>query len=161
MLRVTLLGNLGGDPDLRFTAKGTQAVVLRVAVNQIRRGPEGERQENTEWFRVHVTGPKTEYAQRFVKGNRVLVVGRLVIGHYTSKDGEPRTSFDVWADELEGMSPRPRDADSAMEAEAEPAEPVAVGVSSLGSADVTRGARGGRAGNGPKSAAQEVEDLPF
>src|SRR6188768_3195304 len=107
MLRATLLGNLGADPDQRFTAKGAQFVVFNVAVNQIRRGPDGERQESTEWFRVHVNGPRAEFAQRLSRGNRVMVIGRLSISHYTSKDGEPRTGFDVYADEIEAMTPRP------------------------------------------------------
>ena len=57
MLRVTLLGNLGGEPEVRFTQKGTQFVQFSVAVNQVRLGPDGERQENTEWFRIKVVGP--------------------------------------------------------------------------------------------------------
>src|SRR5438105_8679184 len=130
MLRVTLLGNLGGDPDVRYTSTGAQAVTIRVAVNQVRKGPDGERQENTEWFRIHVNGPRGEFAKRLSKGNRVLVVGRLSIGHYQGRDGEPRTGFDVWADELQGMSPRPLDAES-MDADTEGAEPALAGVSSL------------------------------
>ncbi len=167
MLRVTLLGNLGADPELRYTASGAAAVTFRVAVNQVRKGPDGERQENTEWFRVHVAGPRTEYAKRLTKGNRVMVVGRLSISHYQSRDGEPRTGFDVWADELEGMSPRPRDAEGA-EGESEAAEPVLAGVSSLASTDSGGGGtsssngRGRRASQGASaSGAEELEDLPF
>src|ERR687883_1344878 len=106
MLRVTLLGNMGADPEVRYTQKGTQMVSFRVAVNQVRTGPDGERQENTEWFRVRVSGRQTEFAQRLSKGARVLVFGRLDIGHYQSRDGETRTSFDVWADDVQAMSPR-------------------------------------------------------
>ena len=170
MLRVTLLGNLGADPDLRYTAKGTQAVVFNVAINQVRKGPDGERQESTEWFRVHVTGPRAEYAQRLVRGNRVMVAGRLAIGHYVGKDGDQRTSYDVWADDFEGMSPRPRDTESLMEADGDTsAEPVAAGVSSLAATDepratATSGARG-RGPNGRSQAAgtttEDLEDLPF
>src|SRR3989442_505987 len=104
MLRVTLLGNLGKDPETRFTQKGTQIVSFNVAVNQVRTGPDGERQENTEWFRVKVSGRQGEFAQRLTKGTKVLVMGRLDIGHYQSRDGETKTSFDVWADEIQAMS---------------------------------------------------------
>src|SRR5215207_3792607 len=107
MLRVTLLGNMGADPEVRYTKKGTQIASIRVAVNQVRTGPDGERQENTEWFRVRVSGPRGDFVQRFSKGNRVLVVGRLDIGHYQSREGETRTSFDVWADEVQLIGPRP------------------------------------------------------
>ena len=101
MLRVSLLGNMGADPELRYTAKGTQIASIRVAVNQVRTGPDGERQENTEWFRVRVSGPRADFVQRLSKGNRVLVIGRLDIGHYQSREGDTRTSFDVWADEVQ------------------------------------------------------------
>ena len=98
MLRVSLLGNMGADPEVRYTAKGVQIVAIRVAVNQVRTGPDGERQENTEWFRVRVAGRQSEFVQRLSKGTRVLAIGRLDIGHYQSRDGESRTSFDVWAE---------------------------------------------------------------
>ena len=106
MLRVSLIGNLGADPEVRFTQKGTQLVTFRVAVNQIRTGPDGERQESTEWFRVRAANRMVEFVQRLTKGTRVLVIGRLDIGRYQSRDGETRTSYDVWADEVQSMSGR-------------------------------------------------------
>ena len=106
MLRVTLMGNMGADPELRYSQKGTAIVSFNVAVNQVRKGPDGERQENTEWFRIRVGGPQTEFVQRLSKGTRVLVLGRLDISHYQSRDGEPRTGFDVWADDVQAMSSR-------------------------------------------------------
>jgi len=165
MLRVTLLGNLGADPDQRFTAKGAQLVVFNVAVNQVRRGPDGERQESTEWFRIHVTGPRAEFAQRLGRGNRVMVIGRLSISHYSTKDGEPRTAFDVWADEIEPMSPRPRDPEVVAEAESESAPEASESAARVAAgAGAARGrAVNGRGGsNGAAStSSQETEDLPF
>jgi len=169
MLRVTLLGNLGADPELRYTSSGSAAASFRVAVNQIRKGPDGERQENTEWFRVTATGPRVEWVKRLTKGNRVMVVGRLQISHYKSRDGEPRTGFDVWADEVESMLPRPRDGDDDGETSdgAESAEPVLAGVSSLGGGEAanqgssTTNGRGRRATQGASAAPADLEDLPF
>ncbi len=106
MLRVTLLGNMGGDPEVRFSQKGTQIAAFSVAVNQIRTGPDGERQENTEWFRVKVAGRQVDFVQRLSKGTKVLVIGRLDISHYKNRDGEPRTGFDVWADDVQSTAPR-------------------------------------------------------
>ena len=158
MLRVTLLGNLGADPDARYTAKGTPVVQLRVAVNQIRRGPDGERQENTEWFRVSISGPRADFASRLQKGNKVLVAGRLQIGHYTSKGGEARTSFDVWADDFEALSARPRDVEPALGGEADVADGVEV-------AEPVAAAGGVVNGSGRKTVARaataDLEDLPF
>src|SRR5260370_21025478 len=105
MLRVTLLGNLGADPEVRFNAKGTQIVSFRVAVNQVRTGPDGERQENTEWFRVRVSGRQSEFVQRLQKGTRGLAIGPLDITHFPGKYGEPRIGYDVWPYDVQAMSP--------------------------------------------------------
>src|SRR5260370_42168043 len=103
MLGGSLLGNLGADPEVRYSAKGTLMVTFNVAVNQVRTGRDGERQENTEWFRIRVSGRQAEFAQRLAKGSRVLAFGRLDIGHYQSKEGESRVSYDVWADDVQSM----------------------------------------------------------
>lgn len=171
MLRVTLMGNMGADPEARYTQKGTQLVSFRVAVNQIRRGADGERQENTEWFRVSVTGRQTEYVQRLSRGTRVLVMGRLDITHFQSRDGEPRTGFDVWADEVQAMSSRTNggDADGMLESEGEALEPAAAGVSSVSDATPARASTNGsrpRSNSRTQAASsepsgQDLEDLPF
>ena len=129
MLRVTLVGNMGGDPELKYSQKGTAIASFSVAVNQVRKGPDGERQENTEWFRIRVGGPQTEFVQRLSKGTKVLVLGRLDISHYQSRDGEPRTGFDVWADDVQAMSSRAfgGEPDGMQESDAEAREPVAAG----------------------------------
>lgn len=173
MLRVTLLGNLGADPEARFSPKGTQIVSFRVAVNQVRTGPDGERQENTEWFRVRVANRQSEFVQRLGKGARVLVIGRLDIGHYQSRDGEPRTSFDVWADDVQSISGRGTtgDSDGGQESESEAPEPVLAGVSSIAAPTSGRASpngKGGRAAARPEvpsragqGASEDLEDLPF
>lgn len=179
MLRVSLLGNLGADPEVRYTPKGTQIVSFRVAVNQVRTGPEGERQENTEWFRVRVSNRQTEYVQRLGKGSRVLVIGRLDISHFTSKDGESRVGFDVWADDVQGMGQRTgveafgaplADPDAGESADAPGSTALAgtgVGAGSARAAATT--GRNGRA-HAPNAAVggatataerDDLEDLPF
>src|ERR1700738_2997326 len=134
MLRVTLMCNTGADPELRYSQKGTAIVSFNVAVNQVRKGPDGERQENTEWFRIRVGGPSAEFVQRLSKGTKVLVLGRLDISHYQNRDGEPRTGFDVWADDVQAMSSRATsfEPDGVPESEGESREPAAAGVSSIG-----------------------------
>jgi len=173
MLRVTLLGNMGGDPEVRFSQKGTQIASFSVAVNQVRTGPDGERQENTEWFRVKVSGRQVDFVQRLSKGTRVLVIGRLDISHYKNRDGEPRTGFDVWADDVQSMAPRGfgSEPDSMAESDAEASEPAMAGVSSLaGSASGRAGTNGKgvrtatrpeRTGAAGASASEDLEDLPF
>lgn len=165
MLRVSLLGNLGADPEVRYNSKGVPMVSFRVAVNQVRTGPDGERQENTEWFRVRVMGRQVDFAQRLGKGSRVLVFGRLDIGHYQSREGETRTSFDVFADDLQSVGARmmPPEPEGLMEAAESTPEPALAGASSAprgnGNARSSRGtAPPESAGESP---AGELEDLPF
>ena len=106
MLRVTVLGNLGSDAELRYSTKGAPIVGFRVAVNQVRPGANGEREESTEWFRINVTGRQADYAAHLQKGQRVLAIGRLQISHFQRKDGTQGTGFDVWADEVQNVSGR-------------------------------------------------------
>src|SRR5918911_4833453 len=101
MLRIQLTGHLGTDMDIRSTQKGTTLACARVAVDQVRTTPSGDRQETTDWFTVRVAGRQAEFAHRLGKGMRVFVDGRLSISHYTSRDGEPRVGFDVWADDVQ------------------------------------------------------------
>ena len=101
MLNLTLVGNLGAEPTVGATQKGTAVATMRVAVNHSRTDTTtGERTESTEWFRVRAMGRLVDLAQRLTKGSRVLVIGRLDIGHYQSSEGDPRISYDVWADEI-------------------------------------------------------------
>jgi single-strand DNA-binding protein len=175
MLRVSLLGNMGADPEIRYSQKGTQIASFRVAVNQVRTGPDGERQENTEWFRIKVSNRQAEFVQRLSKGTRVLVIGRLDIGHYQGKDGEQRTSFDVWADDVQAMSTRGAGGGEpfGMDADADGPEPALAGsgVSSGSAASAARGSgsngkpvRSNARTDSPSStgnAAADLEDLPF
>jgi single-strand DNA-binding protein len=151
MLRVSLLGNLGADPELRYSQKGSPMVSFRVAVNQVRTGPDGERQENTEWFRVRVMGRQTEFAQRLTKGTRVYVAGRLDISHYQSRDGEARVGYDVFADEVQNVSARPATPDEADPDAAPAAAPAPTGAA----------ANGTRARSRADVPSSDLEDLPF
>ncbi|MDQ6670147.1 MAG: single-stranded DNA-binding protein [Chloroflexota bacterium] len=106
MLRIEIIGNLGSDPEQRFTGEGVSMTSIRVAVNSRRRGADGESVERTDWFRARTMGSKAEYVQRFTKGQRALVIGRLEIGEWTTREGETRTSYDIWADDVINLSPR-------------------------------------------------------
>ena len=107
MLNLTLVGNLGADPTVGATKKGTAVATMRVAVNHSRSDTTtGEHTESTEWFRVRAMGRLVDLAEQLTKGTRVLVIGRLDIGHYQSSEGDARTSYDVWADEIVPFSVR-------------------------------------------------------
>ena len=149
MLRVSLIGHLGSDAELRSTQRGSPLVGFRVAVSQVRLGSDGEREEGTEWFRVRVMGRQIESAQRLAKGTRVFVTGRLDISHYQSRDGEARTAFDIWADEIQSLTPR---------SAAEPAPP---GDRSPHTPPDQQSATPGRTVDHGRRPVDDGDDLPF
>jgi len=159
MLRITLIGNLGAEPEVRYSQKGQPVATVSVAVNQVRSGPNGEREESTEWFRVRAMGRLVEFAKRLSKGARVLVVGRLDVGHYQSRDGAQRTSLDIWADDIVALSP-PHDTDNR-------SAPVAGATNRSASAPATSPSRslaapGSRPAGPPEAPlADKANDLPW
>ena len=112
--RVTLIGNLGADPELRSTASGASVCELRIATNERFKGRDGELQERTEWHRVILWGRDAENAAKYLaKGRRVYVEGRLQTREYAGKDGVKRYTTEIVAqlvkylDRVEGGTERP------------------------------------------------------
>ncbi len=110
LCKVTLIGNLGADPEVRFSQAGKQVTKFRVACNNRRRGPDGEWQDHTEWFGVSAFGRQAEVAAELLhKGSRVYVEGRLESRVWESPEGK-RFFMDVVLNELQLLDPRqPRD----------------------------------------------------
>ena len=155
MLRVSLLGNLGAAPELRYSQKGSAIATFRVAVNQVKTTAEGERQESTEWFRIRASGRLADFTQRLDKGSRVYVTGRLDISHYQSREGEPRTGFDVWADDVVTVSGR-GGADEGQPGFGQQQEPALVGAGAA-----RPRARAIAESGEPLGVSGELDDLPF
>jgi single-strand DNA-binding protein len=108
MFNATFIGNLGADPEVRFTQKGGELAQVRVAVNSRVRDVDGEWSDHTDWIRVRGMGGIANVLKRAAKGDRIAVIGQLQIGEYRGNDGVTRTSLDVWADQVELLSPKPR-----------------------------------------------------
>jgi single-strand DNA-binding protein len=107
MLKATLIGNLGSDPDLRYSANGSPLLRFNVASNYRTRTPEGEYQDKTEWVRVTVVGNRAESLSPYLKkGSRVYVEGRLEARPWTDQQGQIRAGLEVLANQVEFMSPR-------------------------------------------------------
>jgi single-strand DNA-binding protein len=106
--QITLVGNLGGDPAMRYTASGVPFASFSLAVNKVWNNQEGQRQEKTIWFRVTTWRKQAEtVAQYLTKGSRVLVVGEIEEPQiYTDRDGNPRVSLNVNANSVRFMSGR-------------------------------------------------------
>jgi single-strand DNA-binding protein len=98
--RVTLLGNLGADPELRVTPGGQAVLKLRLATNESYLDRNNVRQERTEWHRVTVWGRRAEALGKILqKGDSLLIEGRLQTSSY-EKNGEKRYSTEVVANNI-------------------------------------------------------------
>jgi single-strand DNA-binding protein len=107
--RVMLIGNLGRDPEMRFTANGSAVTTISVAVNRNFSG-EGDRREETEWFRVVAWNKLAELVQSYLqKGQRVYVEGRLSTRSWEGQDGQRRYTTEVVANQVLFLD-RPRGA---------------------------------------------------
>ena len=94
--KMMIIGNLGADPELRYTPSGKAVTNLRVAVNSNRRGPDGEWVEETLWLRVEVWDQAAERAaEQFRKGNKIYAEGELRAREYDGNDGQKRTSLEL------------------------------------------------------------------
>lgn len=100
MNRVILLGNLGADPELRYTQAGTAVLSLRLATNESYQDRNKDTQERTEWHSVVVWGARAESLSKSLsKGNRLLVEGSLRTSSY-EKDGVKRYKTEIHAREV-------------------------------------------------------------
>lgn len=105
--KIMLIGNLGRDPEMRFTPSGKPVTDFSIAVSRSRRTPEGEFTDETEWFRIVCWDRLAEIADQYLsKGTKVYVDGRVQIRRYTANDGTERTSVDVIANEMIILTPR-------------------------------------------------------
>jgi len=120
LCKLMFIGNLGRDPEMRYTPSGRPVTQFTVAVNQSTKNQQtGEWTEETDWFRVSVWGDRAERAaEQLRKGNRVFVEGRFKSREYETQDGQKRVSLDVTADQVINLEKRPRDEDGSL---AEPA----------------------------------------
>lgn len=95
MNKVLIIGNVGGDPEMRYTPNGNPVTSFSVATNR-RYTVEGEQREETQWFRVSAWNRLAETCNQYVtRGMKVYVEGRLSVREYVGQDGQTRTSVDV------------------------------------------------------------------
>lgn len=99
--RVEIMGNLGLDPEMRYTPGGKSVTTFRVAVNRKWRGGDGQPQESVEWFRVVAWGALGETCNQYLtKGAPVYIDGRLQTRTYEAADGNTRYITEVVAREM-------------------------------------------------------------
>ncbi len=106
--KVILIGNLGNDPDVRYTASGAAVANISLATAESWRDKEsGEQQERTEWHRVVFFGRLAEIVAEYLKkGSQIYVEGRLQTRKWQDKEGKDRYSTEIVANEMQMLGSR-------------------------------------------------------
>ncbi|MCX6002574.1 MAG: single-stranded DNA-binding protein [Chloroflexi bacterium] len=124
--KILLIGNVGGDPEMRFTPSGVPVTTFSLATNRNVSLPDGSVKKETEWFRITAWRKQAETCNQFLtKGKLVYVEGSLRTNTWDGKDGQKHTSLEVNADRVlfidrQGAAPLPPDEGPAIEGDIEP-----------------------------------------
>jgi single-strand DNA-binding protein len=155
--KVMIIGNLGRDPEMRYTPTGKPVTQFSVAVNQSTKNQQtGEWIEETDWFRVSVFGDRAERAaEQLRKGNRVFCEGRFRTREFEGQDGQKRTSLDVIADNVISLERRPREGEEGFTG-----APASGGYAAAPSGAPPASPSGG-GGSRPPADDTDLDDLPF
>ena len=105
--KVILIGNLGADPELRYTSGGTPVADLRLATSRKFKGRDGGMQEDTQWHRVVVWSKQAENCKEYLsKGSQVYIEGRLQTRQWEDRDGNKRYTTEVVAETVQFLGGR-------------------------------------------------------
>lgn len=105
MNKIIVIGNLGRDPEMRYTPNGDPVTNFSVASSYRYNTAAGEQREETEWFNVSVFGRQAESCNQYLaKGRKVYVEGRLSSRTYQDRNGETRVSLDIRAQDVRFLS---------------------------------------------------------
>ncbi len=108
--KVILIGNLGADPELRYTQGGTAVATLRVATSRKWKDKEGNPQEETEWHRVIVWAQSAEFCSNYLsKGSKVYIEGRLQTRKWQDQSGNDKYTTEIIANTVQNLTPRGSD----------------------------------------------------
>lgn len=99
--KVILVGNLGRDPELKYTPSGTAVVNFTIATNEVWKDKEGQKQEHTEWHRVVAFGKLAETCGEYLrKGKQVYVEGSIRSRTYKDREGAEKTAMEIRLDTM-------------------------------------------------------------
>ena len=147
MNKIIVIGHLGADPEMRYTPNGQSVTSFNIASSRRYRTADGEQREETEWFRVNAFGRLADICNQYLaKGRQVYVEGRIKGSAFTGRDGQPRYSLDINANEVQFLGGR--------------------GDSEGGGGSGDRGSYGGGGDRGMADAGgpppyDDTDDLPF
>lgn len=155
--KITVIGNLGRDPELRYTPQGDAVCDFSVAVNDRKRDKAGEFQDITTWFKVTFWRKQAENASKYLtKGKSVYVEGRLQMEEWNDRDGNKRFTLAIQGSELQFIGdPRSSD-DSTPSYSSDSPAGNSSGDGDFTNAEETGGRRGGNTVVTPAD-----DDIPF
>ena len=162
--KVMIIGNLGKDPEMKYTGEGKPVTTFSVAVSRNWKSPDGQVSEETEWFRVVAWERLAETCNEYLhKGSKVYIEGRLKTRKWTAQDGQERQIVEVVASDMQTLDPRPQGGYSD---ENGGGGGGGGGYRSSGSAPQRQGASGGgHSGSGSGQSFDDtdmdVDDIPF
>ena len=105
--KVILIGNLGADPEIRYTQNGTQVATFNLATTERWRGQDGQTQEQTEWHRIVAWAKLAEICGEYLhKGSRVYIEGKLQTRKWQDQGGADRYTTEIIAREMKMLTPR-------------------------------------------------------
>ncbi len=118
--KVMIIGNLGRDPEMRYTPSGKPVTTFSVATSRTWNTSEGDKREETEWFNVVAWSSLAEICKQYLtKGQQVYIEGRLQTRHWDDQEGNKHTSVEIVANEMIILGERREPGETS-------AEPVAV-----------------------------------
>lgn len=105
--KVILIGNLGADPEIKYTQDGTQVTTFNVATSERWKGKDGQMQEQTEWHRIVTWRRLAEICGEYLhKGSKVYLEGKLQTRKWQDKDGHDRWTTEVVARDVQFLTPK-------------------------------------------------------
>jgi single-strand DNA-binding protein len=120
--KVLLIGNLGADPEIRYTPSGTAVATFRVATSEVRTNKEGQKETKTEWHRVVAFGKLAEICGEYLaKGRQVFVEGKIQTRSWDDRDGNKKYTTEILANSMQMLGgPRDKGPDAGEPPEAGP-----------------------------------------
>ena len=105
--KVILIGNLGADPELRYTTSGTAVATLNLATSRRWKDRDGNQQDETEWHRVIVWAQSAEFCGNYLsKGSKIYVEGRLQTRKWQDQNGNDKYTTEIIAQTVQNLTPR-------------------------------------------------------
>ena len=165
--KITIVGYLGRDPELRYTPQGTALCKMSIATSEKRKNVAGEMEEHTTWFRVTAWGRQAELANEYLaKGRQVYIEGRLRLEEYTDREGQKRFSAEVSANDIQFLGNRAESPGANIQEELEsagqsPAAAPAVTPKPQGNSNNLKKTSKSRRGSQEELVSIEDDEIPF